>query len=97
MAVRPRQAVVVGQEPIRLDLTPTDPPYGGRAGSAFLGVAQGAGELVLGGDNGVVADDGCRVPCVRGTQIAVDLDHGEEVWGVVASGSVTIDVLMSGA
>lgn len=59
-------------------------------------VAQGSGTLVLGGSNAVTANNGCRVPVVAGTIITVDMNQGDELWGIVSTSSITVDVLVAG-
>ena len=66
-----------------------------RPGSSVLVVAQAAGTLVL-GPSGVTAAAGARVPVVAGTVITVDLDYGEDLYAIVASGSLAVDVLRTG-
>ncbi|HVV37594.1 MAG TPA: hypothetical protein VHC63_13375 [Acidimicrobiales bacterium] len=92
MALSPQQGVVVGTTAVRLDSDPHD----NNAGARFMAVAQGAGTVVLGGSDSVTAGNGCRVPVVAGTIITEQLDQGEQVWAIVASGSITFDVLMGG-
>jgi hypothetical protein len=66
------------------------------ASSGLVIVAQATGTLIL-GPAGVTAANGVRVPVAAGTIIAVDLDLGwEELYGVVASGSLAVDVLRVG-
>lgn len=66
------------------------------ASSGLIVVAQATGTLVL-GPAGVTASNGCRVPVAAGTIVAVDLDLGwEELYGVVASGTLQVDVLRVG-
>lgn len=76
----------------RLDSDPTDTLSGDRV----LLVAQGAGTLVI-GDASVTAATGCRVPVYAGTQISLELDQAEKLYGIVASGTLDVDVLMVGA
>lgn len=93
MAVVPRQAVSVGTSAVRLDSAPTDTV----AGARVILVAQGTGSLVLGGTAAVTAVNGCRFAVVAGTTISLDLDRGETLFGIVASGTVSVDVLTAGA
>src|SRR5438309_2144658 len=98
MAVTPRQAVSVTTSATRLDSDEGSSTAGQRTpGDRALLVAQGSGTLVLGGDNTVTANNGCRVPVVAGTTISIDLDQGEQLWGIVASSTLSVDVLMAGA
>jgi hypothetical protein len=92
MAVVARQAVSVGTSAVRLDADPTDNASGDR----LILIAQGAGTVVL-GRSGVAAGTGCRIPVVAGTMIPMDLDQGESLYGIVASGTILFDVLMLGA
>jgi hypothetical protein len=91
MALVPRR-VTVDTNATRLDADPTDT----MAGDRLLAVAQGAGTLAL-GPAGVTAATGCRVPVAAGTIIAVDLDPGEKLYAIVASGSIDVDILLVGA
>lgn len=93
MAVIPRQAVSVGTSAVRLDSASTDTV----AGTRVTVIAQATGTLVLGGDNTVSAVNGCRLPTVAGTVLSVDLDRGEQLWAIVASGTLSVDVLTVGA
>lgn len=93
MAVVPRQAVSVGTSAVRLDSAPTDT----LAGVRVIVIAQGTGTLVLGGTAAVTAAAGCRLPVVAGTVLSIDLDRGETLFGIVASGTVSVDVLTAGA
>lgn len=97
MAVSARR-VTVGTTASRLDADGSDTI----SGHSVLIVAQASGTLVLGG-SGVTAATGARVPVVAGTQISVDLDQSvnsptstEAIYGIVASGSIDVDVLIQG-
>ena len=92
MAVTPRQAVSVGTSATRLDADPTDR----KSGVGVLLVPQASGTLILGGP-AVTAANGCRVPVTAGQPITVDLDQGESLYGIVASGTLAVDVLLVGA
>lgn len=93
MALVARQAVSVGTTATRLDSDPTDAPVGG---SSCLLVPQASGTLVL-GPAAVTSANGCRIPVVAGTTISIDLEQGEAVYGVVASGTLSVDVLLRSA
>lgn len=93
MAVVPRQAVSVGTSAVRLDSAPTDTV----AGTRVTVIAQGSGTLVLGGTSTVTAINGCRLPVVTGTVLSIDLNAGEALYGIVATGTVSVDVLTAGA
>lgn len=87
------QAVSVGTTAVQLDVTETDRVLG----ETLTVIAQGTGTLVIGGDNTVTATTGARIPCVSGTTFTVDLDRGEAVWAIVASGTLIVDTIRRGA
>jgi hypothetical protein len=89
------ERITVGTSATKLSAsTPYKFPRGHAAG--LVAVAQATGTLIL-GPAGVTASDGVRVPVVAGTVIAVDLALGrEELYGVVASGTLAVDVLRVG-
>lgn len=59
-------------------------------------VAQTTGMLIL-GPAGVTASTGARVPVVAGTVVPLGLHLGrEELYGVVSSGTLAVDVLRVG-
>jgi hypothetical protein len=87
--------ITVGTSATKLSATT---PYSSSVGhpAGLIVVAQATGTLIL-GPAGVTASDGVRVPVVAGTVIAVDLALGrEELYGVVASGTLAVDVLRVG-
>lgn len=88
MAITPTQGIVVGSTATRIDANPSD-------ADRLLIVAQGSGTLVLGGSNAVTTGNGCRVPVVAGTTLTIDMNQGDELWGI-SSGSITLDVLVAG-
>lgn len=92
MAIAARQAVTVGTNATRLDQAASDQ----FPGASLLLVAQAAGTLIL-GPVGVTAANGARFPVVTGTVIPVELQDGESLYGVVASGSLVVDVLLGSA
>lgn len=95
MALVPRQAVSVGTTATRLDAEPTDGVGRSKRRSVLL-VAQASGTLVV-GPSGVTAANGCRCPVVVGTTVTLDLEPGEALYGVVASGTLLVDVLLESA
>lgn len=91
MTLEARQAISVGTTPVRLDADPS----ANTSGSGMVIVPQASGTLVL-GPAGVTADTGCRFPVTAGVAIPIDLDPNEEVFGVVASSTLEVDVLLVG-
>jgi hypothetical protein len=67
-----------------------------REGSALLVVPQASGTLIL-GPAGVTASNGARVPVTTGEKLSFDLDYAEELWAVVASGTLAVDTVQVGA
>lgn len=66
-------------------------------GSRLMIVAQGSGTIVL-GPAGVTAATGCRIPVVAGTVIDDTPESpGEALYGILASGTLDVDVLLGGA
>lgn len=97
MAVVPQQAVSVGTSAVRLDSAADAPGVANVVpGSRVLIIAQGTGTLVIGGANTVTAINGARLPVVAGTTVAFDLDRGEQLWAIVASGTLAVDVITAG-
>lgn len=92
MAVVPRR-VSVGTEAVRLDANTSD----SISGSAIQLIPQAAGTLILGGDDELTAASGARLPVVYGEKLSYDLDRGEQVWGIVAAGTLPVDVVLVGA
>jgi hypothetical protein len=76
-------------------LTSNQTDRGGATQSILL-VPQASGTIVLGGTSGLTAANGCRVPVTAGQGISIDLDYGEAVYGLVASGTLAVDKLEQG-
>lgn len=89
MAVTASQAVAVSTSAVLLSSVDGD----GVTGQSLLLTNKGSVELVL-GPSSVTAGAGYRV--AAGASVSVDLGVGEALYGVVASGSTTIDVLRMG-
>jgi hypothetical protein len=81
--------VAVSTTAAKLTTTPTD----SRAGSSIAITAPSAADLYVGG-SGVTSSNGFRV--VAGATLTVDLQSGEDLYGVLASGTGTAYVLRSG-
>ncbi len=92
MAIVARRAVSVTTSATRIDADATDSV----SGLKVTVVAQGAGTLVL-GPSGVTAANGARFAVVAGTVLEQPLEAGESLYGIVASGTLEVDVLLSGA
>jgi hypothetical protein len=97
MSVKAAQAVSVGTTAVQL----SSPVAGSFSRVAsILVVAQASGTLILGGSSAVTASGGaggCRIPVVAGTAISVELVYGDELWAIVASGTLAVDTLQAGA
>jgi hypothetical protein len=91
MALRARQAVSVNTSATRLDADPTD----NVSGSALCIIPQASGTLCL-GPAGVTSANGARIAVTASVPISVDLNGNEQVYGVVASGTLEVDVLLVG-
>lgn len=72
----------------RLDAEGTDSV----SGSTVVLFPQAAGTLILGG-SGVTAGTGARLAVTAGSTYAFSLDPGDVLYGVLASGSLDVDVL----
>lgn len=89
MATAASQAVAVGTSAVALSATETD----SSVGQSLLLTNKGAVELVLGG-SGVTSATGYRL--AAGASVTVQLGSGDALYGVVTSGSTTVDVLRTG-
>lgn len=88
MAISTAQ-VAVSTTAAKLTSTPTD----SRAGSSIAITAPAAATLYIGG-SGVTSTTGFAV--AAGASVSLDLQSGEDVYGVLASGTGTAYVLRSG-
>jgi hypothetical protein len=92
MAVVGRQ-VVVGTQPTRLNSTSSG------AGDPIIGsslVVRTPAVAFLGGAGVTAAGEGVGFELLAGESIALDLGRGEDLYGVVAAGTATVDVLEAG-
>lgn len=96
MAAVARQAVSVTTAATRLDADPVSTWFTPNATTALV-IAQASGTLVLGGSAQLTAATGCRVPVLAGTTISVPLKANEQLWAIVASSTLSVDVLLTGA
>ena len=88
MAIRTAQ-VTVGTTATKLNSAPTDR----RADSSIAVTAPASGSFYI-GKSGVTTATGFLVPA--GTSISLDLQSGEDLYGVLASGSGSVAVLETG-
>ncbi len=93
MAVSASRKTLDATTPQKLTSAPTDSQS---PQQSILLVPQAAGTLVLGGTSGLTTANGCRIPVAAGQAISVDLDFGEAVYGLAASGTLAVDVLEQG-
>lgn len=92
MALLPRKPVV---GTTAVELTPSD-MSDAQLGDCSISVQPPLGtDVYIGPDSGVTVATGHRI--VGGTEPAYDLHMGERVFGVIATGSVIIPVLLTGA
>lgn len=93
MAIEPDPSKAVSTTAVRLSGTPDDAVSGQ---SCVLKLAAGSDTVYIGGDNTVTDANGFPWETIDGP-LSFELDSGEAVWGVCASGeSATVHVLNQG-
>lgn len=88
MAVKAKR-VTVTTSPTKINSKPTD----GQSGAGGQARNRGASSVFVGGSD-VTTATGYEVEA--GDVIAFDLDHGEDIYGIVASGTCVMHVLEGG-
>ena len=86
--------MAVSSSAVTVATTATVVSTGGSSGGEAVSIYNNGAATVYLGASGVTTADG--YPLAAGEHIAVDLERGESVYGIVASGTVEVRVLEAG-